>query len=90
MLLAKKIAGGIGGDVHTNVNVLNCYSQGEVVGTGNNVGDILGYTDGQIINCYTKRDTFTATDLGDAFVDNPENSNQPLLHWELEDGSYLE
>ena len=42
----------------------------------------------EIVNCYTREDTFTVSDLGDAFVDNPENVNQPLLYWEMEDESY--
>ena len=37
-----------------------------------------------IINCYTKDQTFTAVYLGDAFVDDTENENggYPMLKWE--------
>ena len=64
----------------------NCYYLGEISGTGIHVDEIIGYRNGvtnpEIVNCYTKGDTFTPEDLGDAFVDNPENPNQPLLYWE--------
>ena len=70
----------------TQNSIKNCYSFGEVSGIGNKKGDIVGNNyDGEIYNCYTKNDTFTAEDLGDAFVDNPENANQPLLYWEVEE-----
>ncbi len=36
-----------------------------------------------IINCYTKDQTFTAEDLGDAFKENTgENNGYPMLKWE--------
>ena len=78
------IIGNITGEIVTDAS--NCYSVGEINGT-NDVGDIMGKEDtgiikSQRINCYTKDDTFTAEDLGDAFKDNPENANQPLLYWE--------
>ena len=67
----------------TGASIINCYSLGEISGTGINVDEIMGdrneQANPQIVNCYTKGDTFTPEDLGDAFVDNPENSNQPLL-----------
>ena len=79
--------GGILGAANsTEVNGINCYSIGEITGT-ERVGNIFGWEENEkmqkfIFNCYTKNDTFTASDLGDAFVDNPENPNQPLLYWE--------
>ena len=71
-----------------SIDIKNCYSIGEVTGT-TGVGDIVGNINVEQINCYTKDDTFTAEDLGDAFVDNPdpENANQPLLYWEVENES---
>ena len=64
---------------------VNCYSTGEVVGTGSYIGDLIGgpETLGEI-NCYTKDDSFTAADLGDAFKEDTENKNNgyPLLYWE--------
>ena len=68
-------------------NVINCYSVGMVTATTGTEGDIIGSNrperDKQT-NCYTKNDTFTAEDLGDAFVDDTENVNggYPLLYWE--------
>ena len=68
-------------------NVINCYSIGTITGTAS-IGDIIGGgsndESNKIINCYTKNDTFTAEDLGDAFVDDTENVNggYPLLYWE--------
>ena len=89
----KQIGGILGGSNYLEgiSNIKNCYSIGEIRGTSY-VGDIEGYPENRvdieikdnIINCKTKNDTFTAKDLGDAFVDNPdpEKANQPLLYWE--------
>ena len=84
-------AGGILNASPTGANAINCYSigtitaiasKGEIIGGGNN-SEI-----NKVINCYTKANTFAAKDLGDAFVDNSENANQPLLYWEVKDESY--
>ena len=71
--------------------IYNCYTTGNVSGNFG-VGEINGWTDGinvikEQINCYTKDDTFLASDLGDAFKDNPdpEKANQPLLYWEVKE-----
>lgn len=68
-------------------NIKNCYSTGLV--TGNlYVGDIEGIIEKEeikdnITNCYTKNDTFTFKDLGDAFKeDTGENNGYPMLKWE--------
>ena len=72
--------------ISDNATVVNCYSVGEINSIIANEGDIAGYIENnpEIINCYTKNDTFTAKDLGDAFVDDTENVNggYPLLYWE--------
>ena len=56
-------------------NVINCYSLGEVTGT-DMVGNIIGIRDQTnnkaMNNWYTKVDTFIATDLGEAFVDDDD------------------
>ena len=79
----QEITGGISGD-QTEGNSINCYSLGEVCGTGTSIGNIVGWEYEKIINCYTKNHTFTAEDLGDAFVDDAENENggYPMLKWE--------
>lgn len=66
-------------------DIKNCYSIGEIAGTIY-VGDIEGIIEKEeikdnIINCYTKDQTFTAKDLGDAFTDD-ENYEYPILNWE--------
>ena len=69
----------------TENSIKNCYSLGEVSGIGNVKGDIIGMNyDGEIYNCYTKENTFTAEDLGDAFKDDTNNINggYPILYWE--------
>ena len=81
--------GGICGTIYdSGCNIINCYSLGNVNGSIS-VGNIVGWKneafDFKIVNCYTQNDTFTAEDLGDAFIDNPENANQPLLYWEVEE-----
>ena len=65
----------------------NCYSLGEISGTDEFVDEIIGGRNGlknpEIVNCYTKSDTFTASDLGDAFKeDTGENGGYPMLSWE--------
>ena len=82
------IVGACGNDQGTYID--NCYSIGNI--TGNTYSDeIIGYiynNKGNVItkqiNCYTKDDTFTAKDLGEAFVDDIENVNggYPSLYWE--------
>ena len=81
--------GGIvgGGGDPPGICIYNCYTKGEISGSGKYFGEIIGWLSENAMlkeqkNCYTKDDTFTASDLGDAFVDNPENPNQPLLYWE--------
>ena len=70
------------------IDVKGCYSIGEITGTSE-VGDIVGNpislgVKANIINCYTKNDSFTAADLGDAFKEDTENKNNgyPMLKWE--------
>ena len=65
-------------------STINCYFLGDVSGTGERIGDIVGLEYEGITNCYTKDDTFTAADLGDAFKDDTNNINggYPLLYWE--------
>ena len=77
------IGGIIGWVSEAKNNVSNCYFFGEIIGL--NIENILigdGIENSDVINCYTKEDTFTAVNLGSAFKDNPENLNQPLLYWE--------
>ncbi len=67
-------------------NATNCYSIGIVTATASK-GDIIGggnmFEINKIVNCYTKDDTFTASDLGDAFKeDTGENGGYPMLYWE--------
>ena len=75
--------GGISGD-QTIGNTINCYFLGDVSGTGEYIGNIVGWEYEKIYNCYTKDDTFTATDLGDVFKEDAENINNgyPILYWE--------
>ena len=82
----EKEAGGIigtGGDTE-GTEIINCYSIGNTI--GENFGDIYGkiYNITKITNCYTKNDTFTAKDLGEAFKEDSEgiNNGYPLLYWE--------
>ena len=79
-------AGGIAGNQERICSIENCYSLGNIIGNSN-VGEITGNENiiNKMENCYTSTDTFTAEDLGDAFVDNPdpEKANQPLLYWEV-------
>ena len=84
------IVGLTGADFGTQI--INSYSNGNISGTTylNSIGDILGAHSqigkekDKIINCFGKDDTFTAEDLGDAFVDDAENENEgyPMLKWE--------
>ena len=67
-------------------NATNCYSIGTVTAQASR-GDIIGGGSNleinKIVNCYTKNDTFTASDLGDAFKeDTGENGGYPMLYWE--------
>ena len=78
--------GGISGD-QTLGDTINCYSLGEINGTGETVGNIVGWEYEKIYNCYTKDDTFTAEDLGEAFKEDKEgeesiNNGYPILYWE--------
>ena len=84
----EESVGGIVGASLGKDNIINCYSFGQIIGNKNN-GEIIGLkgTNSKMNNCYTKNDTFTAEDLGDAYVDNPENVNQPLLYWEVEENN---
>ena len=79
--------GGIVGMVGSSfmADIYNCYNKGEII--ADDKEEIINhyYKRNKVENCYTSTDTFTAEDLGDAFVDNPENANQPLLYWEVED-----
>ena len=80
-------AGGILNSASTiGGKAINCYSTGTVTGTGSK-GDIVGgegnIEGNKIVNCYTKDDTFTSSDLGDAFKeDTGENGGYPMLYWE--------
>ncbi len=66
-------------------DIINCYFFGDIVGSGD-TGQIVGikqqHQANATVNCYTKDDVFSAKDLGNAFVDNPKDANQPLLYWE--------
>ena len=81
------VGGIVGANGEGNINRLertieNCYSIGNIEGI-TNVGNIVGFRNGGfLVNCYETNNIFTPTDLGPAFKDNPENSNQPLLYWE--------
>ena len=84
------IVGLTGADFGTQI--INSYSNGNISGTTylNSIGDIIGDHNqnskekDKIINCFGKNDTFTAEDLGNAFVDDTENENEgyPMLKWE--------
>ena len=88
-IIGQNIVSGIigqAGEDWMGANLINCYSIGQIEGIMN-MGDIVGLKSNFIkeqINCYTKADTFTAADLGDAFVDDKENENAgyPILSWE--------
>ena len=73
--------------LYNKINISNCYSIGDISGKSY-VGDLIGYkpktTTIDEINCYTKNDTFTAEDLGDAYKEDIENINEgyPILFWE--------
>lgn len=72
--------------------ITNTYSKGDIVGTTypNSIGDILGAHNlesggkDKITNSFGKNDTFTASDLGNAFKEDTENINggYPILYWE--------
>ena len=64
--------------------VVNSYSSGEKNGDGGNIiGHVYPEVKSEIVNCYTKDDTFTASNLGDAFKeDTGENGGYPMLYWE--------
>ena len=74
-------------DTTRKMGIYNCYTLGEVSGNIN-VGEIVyliyGPIHPEIVNCYTKNDTFTASNLGDAFEEDTENKNNgyPILYWE--------
>ena len=76
---------GTGGDT-LGVDIYDSYTVGTISGNNGRTGEINGSTYGvkEIKNCYTKDDTFTAADLGDAFKEDTENVNggYPLLYWE--------
>lgn len=81
----KNIGGILGASDNFESSILNCYSIGNISGE-KNIGDIVGGIDRgdkktELINCYTKDQTFTAKDLGDAFTDD-ENYEYPILDWE--------
>ena len=86
------IGGIVGLSGKFGLQIINSYSKGNVEGTvyTEAIGDILGAHSqigkekDKIINCFGKDDTFTAEDLGDAFVDDAENENEgyPMLKWE--------
>ena len=85
-ITGKSGVGGILGyysNSNINKEIINCYSIGIINGNVD-FGDIVGtiIVNPKIINCYTKDKKFTAEDLGDAFVKNPKDVNQPLLYWE--------
>ena len=69
-------------------SAINCYSIGTIIATTSNKGDIMGtgtsLARNEIINCYTKNDTFTEKDLGDTFKKDSEeiNNGYPILYWE--------
>ena len=75
--------GGIVGNQEKVCNIYNCYSLGKIIGNSN-IGEITGNESSinKMENCYTSDKKFTAEDLGDVFVENPEDVNQPLLYWE--------
>lgn len=84
------IAGGILNPSQTiGVSIMNCYSIGTISATTSRKGDIAGAWNSErdkMINCYTSKDVFTATDLGSTFKDYI-NQSYPLLYWELEEES---
>ena len=67
--------------------IMNCYSIANISG-GYEIGDIFGYVtnddDSEIVNCYSKKDSFNAGNLGNTYVDDTENINQgyPILKWQ--------
>ena len=65
-------------------DIYNCYNKGEII--ADSKAEIINhyYKRNKIENCYSSTDTFTAVDLGDAFVDDTENKNDgyPMLYWE--------
>ena len=72
--------------------IINTYSKGDIVSITypNSIGDILGVSNPEnggkdkITNSFGKNDTFTASNLGDAFKEDTENKNNgyPILYWE--------
>ena len=84
-ITGQECVGGILGVISDyTVKIIDCYSIGNVVGNSR-VGEIVGYATINVTeNCYTKDDSFTAADLGDAFKEDTENKNNgyPLLYWE--------
>ena len=79
--------GGIIGWVSKPTSVVkNCYFSATIttleIGHNVFVGD--GEENSEISNCYIKDDTFTASDLGNAFKEDSEgiNNGYPILFWE--------
>ena len=68
-------------------NIMNCYTIANITGNSN-IGTFYGYkskiTSSTVENCYSKNDTFTYLDLGDAFKEDKNNINNgyPILSWQ--------
>lgn len=73
--------GGILGTISSpKTRIVNCFN------TGDNIkNEIVGYATFDVTeNCYSKDDIFTVNDLGEAFRENKDNTNDgyPILYWE--------
>ena len=87
-VIGNSLFGGIVGGHHStqgNVNITNCYNTGNV-GNENNTSEIISsaYEKVTITNCYTKTDEITATNLGEAYVEDEDviNNGYPILGWQ--------
>lgn len=87
-ITGNRVGGILNAGPVTGATAANCYSIGTVNASSSSVGDIIGggnvSQNNKIINCYTKNEKFTISDLGEAFVDDAENVNggYPVLYWE--------
>jgi hypothetical protein len=73
---------------YANERVINCYNVGKLMRGETEVTDLTQSADTVIVNCYKSTDTFTAADLGDAYMDDLEgddalNNGYPVLKYQI-------
>ena len=81
-----QIVGGLVGTIIECENFSNNYNVATVTGVGEHVDILLGLNQCAVSlkNCYVKGDSFTASNLGEAFKDDTNNINNgyPILQWQ--------